>query len=132
MTRMSSLTLSVCFGWVAATGCAKNGKTAPPGSNVQAYPTQHPKIYVNANAARLKASLSANQPAATRFKSVVDSWVNGSDLWGFESWNGALMGQLTGDPKYCRKAVAVVEAQVADAEASTAERLPTAAPSPRT
>jgi hypothetical protein len=81
------------------------------------YPTAHPRIYINANRARLQASLTANTAAAARLKASVDSWVNGADIWGFQVWTGALLGQLTGDPKYCTKAVAAVNAQVASEEA---------------
>src|SRR3569623_1166881 len=84
------------------------------------YPTQHPRIYIAANAARLQAALAAHSPAATRFSSVVDSWVGGADLWGFRPWNAALRGQLTGTSKYCTKAVSVVDQQVTDAESAIA------------
>lgn len=81
------------------------------------YPTQHPRIYIEANRARLKASLASNTRAATRFRTTVDNWVNGTDVWGFQVWNAALLGQLTGDPKYCTKAIATVDASVAADEA---------------
>ncbi|MEJ7603824.1 MAG: hypothetical protein WKG01_38415, partial [Kofleriaceae bacterium] len=84
------------------------------------YPTEHPRIYLTPNRARLEASLAANTPAATRFQAKVDQWVGGSDLWGFQAWNGALLGQLTGQAKYCTKSIAVVEAQVAAAESKIA------------
>ncbi|HEY5937902.1 MAG TPA: hypothetical protein VIU61_24805 [Kofleriaceae bacterium] len=80
------------------------------------YPTAHPRIYLTPNRARLAAALTANTPAAATFRSKTDAWVNGSSIWGFQAWNGGLMSQLTGDAKYCTKAVAVVEAQVAAAE----------------
>ena len=81
------------------------------------YPTQHPRIYLTPQQARLEAALAANTPAATRFKAKVDTWVGGGDICGFQAWNAALLGQLTGDAAYCTKAVAAVEAQVAAAEA---------------
>ncbi len=84
------------------------------------YPTSHPRIYLTPNKARLQAALSANTPTAARFKSTVDSYVGGSDIWGFGAWNAALMGQLTGQSKYCTKAIAVVDKQVKDAEAAIA------------
>ena len=34
------------------------------------YPTQHPRIYIEANRERLKAALDAGTPAATKFKAV--------------------------------------------------------------
>jgi hypothetical protein len=87
------------------------------GVNVQpTYPTQHPRIYISANKARLQAALNANTSAASRFKSTVDSWYNGADIWEFRVWNGALLSQLTGDQKYCTKAIAAVDAQVASEE----------------
>ena len=82
------------------------------------YPTQHPRIYIAATKARLQAALAANRPSATRFKGIVDNWVNGTDYWGFGTWNAALMGQLTGQAKYCTKAIATVDAQVSAAEAA--------------
>jgi hypothetical protein len=85
------------------------------------YPTAHPRIYLTPNRARLAAALAAGTPAATRIKSAVDQWVAGADLWGFESWNAALIGQLTGNATYCTKAVADIEKQVVAAEALIAK-----------
>jgi hypothetical protein len=84
------------------------------------FPTAHPRIYLTPNRARLAAALGAQTAAATRFKSTVDQWVAGADIWGFSAWNAALLGQLTGDAAYCTKAVAAVEAQVVAAEAQIA------------
>ncbi|HEY4055532.1 MAG TPA: hypothetical protein VGM39_02950 [Kofleriaceae bacterium] len=93
----------------------------PDDNNVQpTYPDQHPRIYLGPNKDRLTQALSAGTAPATRFKTVVDQWVGGADLWGFDAWNAALMGQLTGQPQYCAKAVATVEAQVVAAEAKIA------------
>ncbi len=89
-------------------------------SALPVYPTAHPRIYLTPNRARLSAALTANTPAASRFKSLVDSWLAGSDIWGFSAWNGALLGQLTGNAAYCTKAVATIEAQVVAAEAKIA------------
>jgi hypothetical protein len=105
---------------------AGSGSGDPTGPDVEddgtlpTYPTQHPRIYLGANKARLAAALAANTAPSTRFKAKVDQWVGGADIWGFESWNGALMGALTNNPAYCTKAVAVVEAQVVAAEAKIA------------
>ncbi|HEU0033422.1 MAG TPA: hypothetical protein VFQ53_22475 [Kofleriaceae bacterium] len=80
------------------------------------YPTAHPRIYLTPNRTRLKTALDNNTAAASAFRTKVDQWVAGSDIWGFQAWNAALMGQLTGNSKYCSKAIATVEAQVATAE----------------
>jgi hypothetical protein len=93
---------------------------APTSTTGPTYPTQHPKIYINANRTRLANALANGRPAATRFRNIVDNWVGGTDYWGFEAWNAALMGQLSSDPKYCAKAVSVVESQVATAESAIA------------
>jgi hypothetical protein len=84
------------------------------------YPTAHPRIYLTPNRTRLAASLTANTSAATRFKANVDQWLGGADIWGFELWTAALVGQLTSNTAYCTKAVAGVEAQVVAAEAQIA------------
>jgi hypothetical protein len=84
------------------------------------FPTEHPRIYLAANRDRLVAALADRTPGAVKFKQRVDQWVDGGDLWGFRAWNAALMGQLTGEAKYCRAAIADVEAQVLAAEAAAA------------
>ncbi|MEJ7603823.1 MAG: hypothetical protein WKG01_38410 [Kofleriaceae bacterium] len=84
------------------------------------YPMAHPRIYLTPNRVRLESALAANTAPAARYRSKTDAWVAGADIWGFQAWNGALLGQLSGDPKYCTKAVAVVEAQVAAAESRIA------------
>ncbi len=84
------------------------------------YPTDHPRIYLGPNKARLQAALAAHTPAATKFTSVVDSWMNGADVYGFEAWNAALLGQLTGTQTYCTKAVSTIDAQVTAAEQAIA------------
>ena len=147
MGRMNTLAMMILFGSVIG-ACSGGGPGQPgdgsgsgsgsdysgPGSGsgdptgpdvendgtLPTYPTQHPRIYLGTNKARLQAALAANTAPATRFKAKVDQWVSGADIWGFQSWNGALMGALTNNPAYCTKAVAVVEAQVVAAEAKIA------------
>ena len=98
-----------------------SGMGSDDGANVQpTYPVQHPRIYIAANKARLQAALTAHSPAAAKFAQDVDSYLVGGDLYDFRPFNAALMGQLTGEAKYCTKAVAVVDAQVSAAEAAIA------------
>ena len=78
----------------------------------------HPRIYLAAHRDRLSADLASGRPAAVRFRAVVDRWVGGTDEWGFQAWNAALVGQLTGDPKYCKAAVRAIDAQVKAAESA--------------
>ncbi|HWU86902.1 MAG TPA: hypothetical protein VN253_06490 [Kofleriaceae bacterium] len=101
--------LLVVVGLAAAMGCNADGPS---------YAGDHPRIYLKANRERLAASLTAGSPEAMRFRGVVDRWVDGNDEWGFEAWNAALLGQLTGDPKYCDAAVAAIDDQVKHAEAA--------------
>jgi hypothetical protein len=91
------------------------GSGASPGGT-PVFPTAHPRIYLTPNRARLAGALSSGTAAAKRFKTVVDQWVGGSDIWGFSAWSAALMGQLTGSTTYCTKAVAAIETQVVAAE----------------
>jgi len=96
------------------------GGTDPTDGAGPVYPTAHPRIYLTPNRARLSAALTAKTAAATRFKTNVDQWLSGADIWGFEAWTAALVGQLTGNAAYCTKAVATIEAQVVAAEAKIA------------
>ncbi|HEY6176544.1 MAG TPA: hypothetical protein VIX73_18940, partial [Kofleriaceae bacterium] len=98
-----------------------SGSGSDGGGGTPVYPTAHPRIYLTPNRARLTAALLANTPAAARFKANVDQWLGGADIWGFQAWNAALVGQLTGNTTYCTKAVATIEAQVVAAEAKIAQ-----------
>jgi len=142
MAPQKNLTIAMMLGSMILCGCTSQSETdnggttagsgsagsagdgiGVPGADGNAtpvFPTAHPRIYLSPNRARLAAALSANTPPATRFKALVDEWIAGADIWGFESWNAALLGQLTGNTGYCAKAVATVEAQVAAAEAKIA------------
>ena len=115
MARSTKLTAALIV--LSFAGCASDpsDKGTDP-----TYPTEHPRIYLGPNHVRLEATLAAGSPASTRFKSMVDQWVGGRDLWGFEAWNGALLGTLSKDPKYCAKAISVVDARVTAAEAQIA------------
>jgi hypothetical protein len=107
------------------TGTGSDDGTGGQGSGsdtltMPVFPTAHPRIYLTPNRARLTAALNNHTSAATRFKTIVDQWVAGADIWGFSAWNAALIGQLTGNATYCTKAVAAVESQVVAAEAKIA------------
>ncbi|MEZ4363276.1 MAG: hypothetical protein R3B48_24080 [Kofleriaceae bacterium] len=117
-------------GWrrCAALLVAATALTACGSGDGPDYSTAHPRIYLERNRDRLSASLAANTPAATRFKDLVDRWVGGSNIYGFSAWYAALLGQLTGDEKYCAKAVSAVDDWVKQEEAMiSAGRAPAAA-----
>src|SRR5262245_46766244 len=57
-------------------GGPDEGADTPP-----TYPTQHPRIYIPAHKARLQAALAANAPEAARFRTAVDRYVNGDDIY---------------------------------------------------
>ncbi len=100
---------------VALAACSgKGGGSGPSLSD------QHPRIYIPANKDRLVAALNAGTPAAKRFQSMVDDQLNGGDVYDFENWNAALLGQLTGDAKYCTAAVKAVDSEVMMAQAAIA------------
>ncbi|MGH2958453.1 MAG: hypothetical protein ACRDKE_02530, partial [Solirubrobacterales bacterium] len=94
--------------------------SAPPlgGLPNDGVPNAHPNSYLNAeNRTRLSGLLTSGDAAAVRFRNMVDSEVEGTDHYGFQPWFAALMGQLTGDPKYCTLAVSRTEDWVAGEEA---------------
>ena len=103
----------VCL--VAVAACSsKSGGSGPSLSN------DHPRIYIAANKDRLSAALQAGTPAAMRFEQMVDDQLNGGDVYGFDNWNAALLGQLTGDAKYCTFAVQAIDAEVMTAQSEIA------------
>lgn len=61
-----------------------------------------------------------NSAAYTRFKSWVDSAVNGTPGYGFEASEAVEMYQLSPETKYCDLAIRLVEAQVTAAESAIA------------
>jgi hypothetical protein len=69
------------------------------------FATDHPRIYIANNKDRLKAALAAGEPAAVAFQTSVDEQLGGANLYNFQASDAALMGQLTGDAKYCQYAV---------------------------
>ncbi len=126
---MKNFTSTVLLGALAMTACAVDDEAATeelteegvsPLTTTPVYPTAHPRIYLGPNRTRLAAALAANTPAAAAFKSKTNSWYGGTSIWGFQAWNGALLSQLSGDTKYCTKAVSTIEAQVGAAEANIA------------
>jgi hypothetical protein len=102
-------------------GSGSGDPTDPGPTTTPVYPTAHPRIYLTPNRTRLTAALQANTPAATRFKTKVDQWLAGADIYLFQGWHGALISQLTGNTAYCTKAVSLIEAQVVAAEARIAQ-----------
>lgn len=123
MARSSALTSSGCPCCPCDAGVVVADATQPSDAatpTVPPVPTSHPRIYVNAHKARLQSNLAAKTTSATRWRGAVDRWVAGSDLWGFQNWHGALLSVLTGETKYCTKAVANIESQVKAAEAKIA------------
>jgi hypothetical protein len=111
-------------GGTEGSGTGSDGDGGEPGGpdvddddTLPTYPTAHPRIYLGTQKDRLQAALAANTEPATRFKAKVDQWLAGANVYGFSAWNGALLGQLTGNAAYCAKSIAVVEAQVVAAEA---------------
>src|SRR5258706_16250217 len=86
------------------------------GDGGPSFAKDHPRVYVQAEKDRLTAALGT--PAGMRFKTAVDKWVGGADIYAFPAWYAALVGQLTGDAKYCTAAIAAVDKQVSAAESA--------------
>jgi hypothetical protein len=112
----------VVIATLSGSACGGGGTDGP------IYADDHPRIYLSANRDRLAAALAAGTPAATRFKEMVDLWVDGTDVYGFEAWYAALIGQLTGDPRYCAAAIAATdEFVIAESDLIRAGERPTVA-----
>lgn len=79
----------------------------------------HPKVLLKdtATKARLQQLLSSSVTSATRFKTMVDNQLAGSDYYAFEPWYAALMYQVTGEQRYATYAIQQTDARVAAEEA---------------
>jgi hypothetical protein len=109
----------VLVGLAGVTGSSGACSGSGGGSGPE-FSSDHPRIYLNSHKDALSASLKAGGQAATRFKASADRWVAGSDVYNFSPWNAALVGQLTGDAKYCDAATKAIDKQVNDATAQVA------------
>ncbi|GAA3818741.1 heparinase II/III domain-containing protein [Nocardioides panacisoli] len=79
--------------------------------------TRHPLVYLDAdNLARLQSLLASGDPAAVRFRHLVDGAVGGDDVYEYRAWYSALMGALTGRRSYCTDAVGRVQRLVGKEE----------------
>src|SRR4029079_8978372 len=104
-------------GGTGSDGGGGTNPTDPGPSTGPTYPTTHPRIYLTPNRVRLTSALTSRTPAAMRFKSMVDSWLAGNDVYNFSAWNAALIGQLTNNTSYCTKAVSASQAQGGEGDA---------------
>ena len=97
---------------VVVTACGGSGDDGPN------YADQHPRIKISVNADAAKAAYDAQSPAAVKFAKTVDRWVaSPNDVYGFNEWNAAWLGQLSGDAKYCTAAVASIDKFVTSEQA---------------
>ena len=106
--------MKAIWGVVVVLGISACGGSGGGGPEFSA---DHPRIYMSSHKDALIAALKAGQPEAMRFKEMVDRWVAGGDVYNFSSWNAALLGQLTGDPKYCAAAIKDVDQKQVSAAA---------------
>ncbi|MBK9035828.1 MAG: hypothetical protein IPL61_32035 [Myxococcales bacterium] len=91
-------------------GCGGDGGGGP------IFADDHPRIYLQRNRDRLAALVTADAASWTRFKRIVDLQLDGADIYAFQAWYAALVGQLTGEPRYCAAAVEQIDAFVSDEE----------------
>ncbi|HUJ59867.1 MAG TPA: hypothetical protein VLX92_15290 [Kofleriaceae bacterium] len=96
---------------VAVAACGSSKDKGPT------FASQHPHIYLATNHDRLAAALGSTD-SGQRFQKMVDGWVGGQDVYGFSDWNAAMVGQLTGDPKYCAAAIKDIDSDVMAADAA--------------
>ncbi len=95
------------------------------GSDGAVIAAMHPRIMLShaPTRARLRAALDGNRPEATRFRTLVDAQLGGAMAYGYEPWYSALIGQLTGDARYCADAVRRTDAHVTSEESLIARAM---------
>jgi hypothetical protein len=87
-------------------------------SGTPVVPDGHPRVYLTPDQlTRLKGLLTGSNPAAVRFKGMVDNQLGGGDVYNFQAWFAALMYQLTGQTTYADWAIAQVDDWVTGEEA---------------
>ena len=89
----------------------------------------HPRVLLGGDRlVALKASMERREPAATRFRDMVDSQLKSGRVYSFQGHFAALLYQVTQDRRYADYAVSFVDAKVADDEGKIAEaQLPSVA-----
>jgi len=97
---------------------SSSGSSSSSGTTPVISPT-HPKALLNdtATKSRLQQLLASNTASATRFKTMVDNQLAGSNYYAFEPWYAALMYQVTGEQRYATYAIQQTDARVAAEEA---------------
>ncbi len=116
---------------VAVTGTDTGGNDLPAGTAFgfttaaasNALGAGHPRLYlVGATRTRLASTLAASDPAAVRFREVIDDhlFAGATLISDYRPWWGALLGVLTADARYCTDSVARIDAWVAGEEARIA------------
>jgi hypothetical protein len=96
-----------CLALVAAVGSAAVACGGDDGGPT--FADDHPRIYLPNDRDRLTALVTANAETWARFKRIVDLQLDGANIYGFQAWYAALVGQLTGEPRYCEAAVAQID-----------------------
>lgn len=107
---------------VVPPGVTACGNARPTGNTVT-IASGHPRVLLaDANSkVCLQQLVSANWPAAVRFKGMVDGQLGGANYYDFKPWYAALMYQLTGNVAYADYAIARTDAFVASEEALIAQ-----------
>lgn len=103
---------------VSASAC---GSESASSDHDPTFEEAHPRVYLPRHKERLQKALAAKTPAAQRFVTMVDRWKGGADVYDFQSWHAALVGQLTGEASYCTAAIKNVETRVTAEEKRIAD-----------
>ncbi|MBP8805334.1 MAG: hypothetical protein KBG48_12835 [Kofleriaceae bacterium] len=96
-----------CLALVAAVGSAAVACGGDDGGPT--FADDHPRIYLPNDRTRLERLVTSNAASWARFKRIVDLQLDGANIYGFQAWYAALVGQLTGEPRYCEAAVAQID-----------------------
>jgi len=106
---------------LSGAACSDGGGGGDDDGPDPVFAEDHPRIYLERNKDRLRELLDAGDPAAVRFRDMVDAQLGGANIYDFRAWYAALVGQLTEDPEYCELAVAQVDTFVTSEEAHIAD-----------
>ena len=103
----------------SSTSSGSSGELPDDDPGTPVYPEQHPRILLSNAAlrARLQSMLQSNDPAAQRFREMVDGQQGGGNVYAYKPWFSALLYVLTGEERYATYAVQETDSFVASEEA---------------
>lgn len=110
--NLAGMRIASLLGWLLTPMLTSCGGGSPP-----YFKEAHPRISQGLPLATVQAALDSQRSDVLRAFNVAQAWKEGTEVWGFRGIDAVFWGRLTGDPEFCERAVAQIDAYVAAEEA---------------